>query len=44
MVEVKFVTSKELVKQMAQQPLALRKRLQKLWSTESQETETLLTG
>ena len=34
MVEVKFVTSKELVKQMAQQ----------LWSTESQETETLLTG
>ena len=27
MVEVKFVTSKELVKQMAQQPLALRKRI-----------------
>lgn len=44
MVDVKGVTSEEVVALMAQQPLALRKRSRKLWSTESQETETLLTG
>lgn len=44
MVEVKGVTSEEVIELMAQQPLGLRKGLQKLCSMELPEIEPLLIG